>query len=769
MIGGTYVKRPQTRILAIDTGGTMTDTILIDTEGQFVVGKAQTTPEAVSVGIMESLKDAARQWNLTLEEAASGLELVVYTGTLMLNRVVSRNGLEPLGVITDAGFEDTLHFGRARQSWHHLSLSERLHAVSHFHPEPLVRREFIKGVRERVLPTGRVMVPLYEEDVREAATDLIERGAKAIVICYMNSFVNPAHELRTAEIVEEVLKEHGQEIPVFLSYKIHPIIGEAGRLNAVVIQVYAAEPSRTQLQDLERTFREHGSQAGVRLLTNYGTTVSTAYDQLIHTVNSGPTGGIIGTQFLGDVYDLKYLIATDVGGTTFDVGAVINGQIVLRDSGIIDQFLVNIPMVAVDSIGSGTGSYVRVDPVTQRVRIGPDSAGYRVGVCWPEGGVDTVTVNDANLVLGYLNPDNFLGGQVKLDKERAIRLFKEQVADPMGVDVYEAAWGVHNLTNLTLKLHLQQVMLGMGFGPEVFHLAGYGGGGPLHVIGYTHGLDLAGVMIPTWAPGFSAFGAACGEYGVRQEISTDIFVPPPTGVDPTGIAVQILRGAYANLPPEVKQGVDSELAAGRRLEEAMRGVLNQVALQQLAQAWNTLKNQIVTDAEREGLDLTRLRFVPGVRIRYAGMLDDLEVQAASLNITPETLAELAQKFEESFDKVYARAARSTEFGYQITRAVVTGYYDSVRPNIVEVPLSDEKPTDSCRKGRRRIYWGNAWYEADVYEMEMVVPGNVLNGPCLVESPATTVMVPPGYHLYLDRRRVFWAVRPGEDIAKYRGR
>ncbi|CAB3393185.1 MULTISPECIES: hydantoinase/oxoprolinase family protein [Kyrpidia] len=759
----------QTRILAIDTGGTMTDTILIDTNGQFVVGKAQTTPDAVSKGIMESLKDAAGQWDINLQEAVSGLELVVYTGTLMLNRVVSRTGMAPLGVLTSSGFEDTLRFGRARQSWHHLSLPERLHAVSHFHPDPLVSRDFIKGVRERVLPTGQVMIPLYEEDVREATLDLLDRGARAIIICYLNSFVNPSHEIRTAEIVGDILKERGIQIPVFLSHRVHPILGEAGRLNAVVIQVYAAEPSRDQLRDLEGTFRDQGSHAGVRLLTNYGTTVSTAYDQLIHTVNSGPTGGIIGAQFLGSVYDLKYLIATDVGGTTFDVGAVINGQIVLRDSGIIDQFWVNTPMVAVDSIGSGTGSFVRVDPVTQRVRLGPDSAGYRVGVCWPEGGVDTVTVNDANLILGYLNPDNFLGGQVKLDRERATRLFKEQIADRLGIDVFEAAWGVHNLANLTLKLHLQQVMLGMGFGPEVFHLVGYGGGGPLHAIGYTHGLDLAGVMIPTWAPGFSAFGAACGEYGVRQEISTDIFVPPPPGVDPTGIALQIMRGAYDILPPDVKGSVDEQLAQGLRLEAAMRGVLNQVALDQLSRAWSSLKGQIELEASREGLDPTRLRFVFGARMRYAGMLDDLEVQTGAPEIKPETLSELAEQFEVSFDKVYARAARSTEFGYQITRAVVTGYYESVRPTVPEESLDGETPAQGCRKDHRPIFWNGTWHESDVYEMDRVRAGNVLTGPCLVESPATTILVPPEYRLYMDRRRVFWVVRPGEDVAMYKGR
>ncbi|MCI0183510.1 MAG: hydantoinase/oxoprolinase family protein [Acidibacillus sp.] len=759
-----------TKILAIDTGGTMTDTILIDTEGQFVVGKSQTTPDAVGEGIMHSLRDASKQWDLTISEVASRIEMVVYTGTLMLNRIISRTGTSPIGVLTSAGFEDTLRFGRARQSWHHLSLQERLHAVSHFHPEPLVAREFIHGVRERILPSGHEMIPLYEEDVREATEHLIDQGAKAIVICYLNSFIATDHEIRSEQLVQEVLDRRGVSIPIFLSHKVHPIIGEAGRINSVVIQVYAAEPSRVQLKELEGEFRNQGSSASVRLLTNYGTTVSTSFDQMIHTVNSGPTGGVLGSKFLGKAYDIKYMLATDVGGTTFDVGTILNGDLLLRDTGMIDQFLVNTPMVAVDSIGSGTGSYVRVDPVTQRVRLGPDSAGYRVGVCVPASGVDTVTVNDANLILGYLNPDNFLGGQVKLDRERAIELFTEQVAKPLGVDVYEAAWGVHQLTNLTLKLHLQQVMLGMGFGPEIFHVAGYGGGGPLHVIGYTDGLNLAGVMIPSWAPGFSAFGAACGEYGMRQEISTDLFLPPPANVKPKGLAKDVMQGAYGILPLEVKSLVDAGVDAGSTFEQAMGMVLNMHALEKLGQLWNGLLALIVHETEREGLSRTRLRYVASVRMRYAGMLDDLEVTLDHFDLTKgldgTVLMQMIEIFEESFDKVYARAARSTDFGYQITRVILSGYYDSIAPTLMNSELCGQDPKQDTVKETRSLYWGKEMMEAHVYDMELVKPGNVLVGPCLVESSATTLLVPPHYRVYMDRKHVFWVVRPQEQLEKY---
>lgn len=764
------MSKRQTRILAIDTGGTMTDALLVDRDGAFVVGKAQTTPDRIATGILRSLADAAAQWGMSLAEAAGGLELVVYTGTLMLNQVVSRTGMRPIGILTTAGFEDTLRFGRARQSWNHLSLAERLHAVSHFHPEPLVERENILGVRERVLINGHVMIPLYEEDVRRAAETLVRRGVKAIVVGYLNAFANPQHELRSAEIVREVLAQHGVEIPVFLAHRIHPILGEAGRLNAVVIQVYAAEPFRSQLEDLHQRLAEAGSRASVHLLTNYGTTVSTRFEQLIHTVNSGPTGGIIGTRFLGDVYGLRYLIGTDVGGTSFDVGAVVNGQVILRDTGIIERFWVNIPMAAVDSIGAGTGSYVRIDPVTERLRIGPDSAGFRVGVCWPESGVETVTVNDADLILGYLNPDNFLGGQVKLDRERALRAFREQVAEPLRMDVYEAAWGVYKLVNLKLQLHLKQVMLGMGFGPETFHVVSFGGGGPLHTVGYTDGLPFAGVMIPSWAPGFSAFGAAAGQYGMRQEISTDIYVPPPEGIQPADLALQIIRGVYPNLPPEVRAQVDSAVAAGKRMEEAVSAVLRFAAALRLAEAWNRLRAQIEEEARREGLDLGRLRLEGAARMRYAGMLDDLEVTAPRPEGNLEVLEQLVRGFEQTFDQVYARAARSTEFGYQVTRVILTGYYEGIRPHVAEAQdLAAPTPPPAALKDRRPIYWDGRWHEAPVFEMQALSPGNVIDGPALVESPASTLVIPPRYRVYLDRRRVFWAVRPWERLEAYIGR
>jgi len=736
-------------ILAIDTGGTMTDTILIDRRGHFVVGKSQTTPQHEATGIMTSLRDACGQVGKELEDVCKGLEIVVYSGTIMLNRLVGREGVSPIGLITTAGFEDTLRMVRGDvQSWKDLSIAERLHAVSHFPPEPLVERHYIKGVRERVLPTGHVMIPLYEDDVRAAARDLVRQEAKAIVIAFLCSFANPDNELRAEEIVREVLAEEGVDVPISLAHRIHPVFGESGRLNSVIIQVYAAEPSREQFRTLRQEFEAAGTTAPVRILTNYGTMVSPEYDRLVHVVISGPTGGILGAKFLGEVYGLPYLMATDVGGTSFDVGAVLDGKPILRDQGVIARYWVNLPRVAVDSIGAGTGSYVAVDRVTGRLRIGPESASYRIGTAWPEGGVETVTVNDANIVLGFLDPDYFLGGQIQLDPERALAALTKQIAEPMGVSPHDAAWGIHNLVNLQMRLFLQNSLLGMGFGPEQFHVAAFGGGGPLHAVGYTDGIDFAGVMMPAWAPGFSAFGAACADFGMRHEISASIYSPPRPGVRPGPIALSIMQGVHQMLPPELRAQVDERVERGEGFEEAMREVLSRIASQELTALWDRLRFEIEEEVRRDGMDPARLTYTRGARVLYTGMLDDLEVSTNGASSPEQTLASLVEEFESTFERIYARAAKSPDFGCTITRAVVTSHYQTVKPRLEDLALVERVP-DGARLKERRIYYGREWYDAVVYDMDALLAGNVVDGPSIIAAPATTILVPPGDRAAVD--------------------
>jgi acetone carboxylase beta subunit len=731
-------------VLGIDTGGTMTDTVLVTRDGSFVIGKAQTTPENEAVGIINSLRDAAKKWGMSIEEIAANLRTIIYSGTIMLNRVLERKGLQPIGVITTAGFEDTLRMGRSRQAWNVLSYAERLHAVSHFYPEPLVPRNMIVGVRERILVTGLEMIPLYENEVEEAARKLIQRGAKAIIIAFLNSWSNPKHEIEAEEIVKKVASEQGLEIPIFLSHRIAPILGELRRLNAVVIQVYAAEPSREQFRIMEGEFRKRGFRAPLYIFTNYGTVVPPTFDRLIHTVNSGPAGGCVGVKNIADIYGFDYVIGTDVGGTSFDVTPIIAGQPVMAPYTIIERFEAAVPSLRVESIGAGTGSYVRVDPVTKGIKIGPDSAGYRIGVCWREGKVETVTINDAMVVLGYLNPDYFLGGDIRLDKRRAEKEFEKQVAEPIGLSLDDAAWGSYTMVADHMRLHLESIARGLGFSPENFYLVSYGGGGPSLVAAYTAGLKFAGVLVPEIAPAFSAWGTTLSDIGIRAEKSMELYVPPLPGIMPLGISEMIMRGVAEMLKIKVRD--ISEL-------EGIRNLLYANAVNSLSMAWKELSSYIGEEFRRAGLS-GEVKIRPAVRMLYAGMLDDVEVEVGTMEVDEELIKKLCESFDSLFEKIYASAARSREFGYTITRAILTGYISLPKPAFLEEEETAAIPKEAY-KGEREIYWDGKWYDAEIYEMGLLRAGNRIEGPAVIESPASTYVLPPGHSTKLDRRRIFW--------------
>ncbi|MEM2177134.1 MAG: hydantoinase/oxoprolinase family protein [Archaeoglobaceae archaeon] len=732
-------------VLGIDTGGTMTDTVLISEDGSFVIGKAQTTPENEALGILNSLRDGAKKWNIGLERALESLKTIVYTGTIMLNRILERRGLQPIGLITTAGFEDTLRIGRSRQSWNTLSYEERLHAVSHFHPEPLIPRRMIFGVRERTLITGIELIPLYQEEVEEATRKLIQMGANAIIIMFLNSWANPAHELQAEGIVKRVCEENGKKIPVFLSHKIAPVLGELRRLNAVVIQVYASEPSREQFRKIEKSFKDSGCRAPFYLLTNYGTVVPPSFERIVHTVNSGPTGGAIGVKALAELYGFDYIIGTDVGGTSFDVTAIIAKQPTVTPYTLVERFEAAIPSMKVESIGAGTGSYIRVDPITGAVKIGPESAGYRIGVCWEKGGVETVTINDAMVCLGYLNPEYFLGGEIKLDKKRAEKEFEKQVANKIGVDLHSSAWNCYLMVSEHMRLHLESVARSLGFSPESFYLVSYGGGGPSMVAAYSSGLKFSGIMVPEIAPAFSAWGATLPDLGIRLEKSIEAYIPPLPGIRPLGIAEMIFRGIAEMLGIKLRSAEEIE---------GLKNLLYQNALNILSSAFQELQNLVEEEFKKAGL-WGKVEWKNSVRMLYAGMLDDIEVESPSNEITETTVKEICEKFDDLFGKVYATSARSREFGYTITRAIVTGYLKLPKPRIREEKEVVSKPSADAFKGEREIFWDGNWFSAEIYEMGKLKAGNLIKGPAVIESPASTYVVPPNCRTKLDSRRIFW--------------
>jgi acetone carboxylase, beta subunit len=701
------------RVLAIDAGGTMTDTFIVDRAGDFVVGKAQSTPDDESEGFMASTRDALGYWGAEPAQAMPGIVSGIYSGTAMLNRLLERKGRR-VGVIVTGGMEDALRLERGIQTYLGYPYSDRLHVATHHHNEPLVPRELVKGVRERIDMFGEVAIPLYEDEARAAVEELRDAGVEGIVVSLLYSYRNSEHEDRIRELAEEV----APDLPLFLSSELYPMRRDFPRLNSTLIEAYAAEPSRQQLERVRDATRRAGAAFDLRVMAAHGGTISIEARQLARTLISGPIGGVIGARHLveqlaaeGDGAGAN-VVCTDIGGTSFDIALITDGDFQIRQIPDVGRFLLNLPLVQVDSIGAGTGSFVRIDPNSDRPELGPDSAGAKIGVCWADGGLEVPSVTDLNLVLGRVNPDYFLGGDVKLDAERARAAVSEQVAAPLGLSVEHAAAGVIELFDRTLAYQAVAQVLGKGYSPVDYTLLCYGGGGPLHVAGYSADVPYRDVLVPAWAAGFSAFGCACGDYAYRYDLTIDLPIAPTADVDE-------------------KAGVGIYVDGG----------------------WQMLRERVVEEFGKSGVGEEEIAFRHYVRMQYYGQLNDLEIESPHESLeTGEQVEDLIATFEEAYGKLYARSARSPELGYLVTNVIVTGSVPVEKP-----ALPDEAETGGGApepKATRPVWWSDGWVDTPIYEQGDVRAGHEVAGPAVIESPADTFAIPPGRIARLDRHRIF---------------
>lgn len=551
------------QVMGIDAGGTMTDTFFVRADGRFVVGKAQSNPGDESLAILESSHDALAQWGRDVDEVYPELVTCVYSGTAMLNRVVQRKGLD-VGLICNRGFEQIHSMGRAIQSYLGYALEERLHLNTHRYDEPLVPVSRTRGVTERTDVQGEIVIPLREDEVRQATRELVAAGAKAIAIVLLQSHKNEASEKRARDVCRAELQAIGADIPVFASVDYYPSRKESHRTNTTILEAYAAEPSRQTLKKVSDRFRSHGAKFDLRVMATHGGTISWKAKELARTIVSGPIGGVIGSKLLGERLGYENIACSDIGGTSFDMALITKGNFAIASDPDMARLVLSLPLVAMDSVGAGAGSFVRLDPYSGSIKLGPDSAGYRVGTCWPDSGLDTVSVSDCHVVLGYLNPNNFLGGAIKLDVERARRHIKAQIADPLGLSVEDAAAGVIELLDLNLHEYLRSNISAKGYNPTDFVCFSYGGAGPVHTYGYTEGLGFKDVIVPAWAAGFSAFGCACADFEYRYDKSVDIAVGPDAGDAAKLAACKVIQEAWAELAAKV---IDEFVINGFRPED----------------------------------------------------------------------------------------------------------------------------------------------------------------------------------------------------------
>ena len=484
-------------------------------------------------------------------------------------------------------------------------------------------------------------------------------------------------------------------------------------MNTTVLEAYAAEPSRQTLKKVSDRFKKNGAHFDLRVMATHGGTISWKAKELARTIVSGPIGGVIGSKLLGEALGYDNIACSDIGGTSFDMALITKGNFAIASDPDMARLVLSLPLVAMDSVGAGAGSFVRLDPYSGAIKLGPDSAGYRVGTCWADSGLDTVSVSDCHVVLGYLNPENFLGGAIKLDVERAREHLKAQIADPLGLKVEDAAAGVIELLDLNLRDYLRATISAKGYNAAEFVCFSYGGAGPVHTYGYTEGLHFKDVVVPAWAAGFSAFGCACADFEYRYDKSVDLALPHLASDDEKVDACKVIQTA-----------------------------------------WNQLAAKVIDEFVINGFKPEDVILRPGYRMQYMGQLNDLEITSPVTAATTTDWDQIVAAFEHTYGRVYASSARSPELGFSVTTAIMRGLVTTQKPVLPEDPEDGPTPPDEAYLGTRPFYRHKKWVEATIWKMEALHPGNHIVGPAIIESDATTFVVPTGFETTLDKHRLF---------------
>ena len=686
--------------LGIDIGGTFTDLVLMDENGNIVTAKAPTTPGELEKGVFDAIALVAAMQSVAVEQLLAKVTAFGHGTTQATNALIERTGATT-GLIATRGFGDTLALQRLMGFTAGIPVEHLGRYSRRRYPVPIVPRGLVREVRERVDQSGRVLVALDEDNVRTAVRELTDAGAETFAVALLWSFRNPAHEQRVGEIIREMRPG----AYVSLSCEVSPIIGEYERTATTVLNSYLAPKVAVYLSRIETLLCDRGFRGNFNVLNSSGGVVpaSEAAHKPVLLVASGPAGGVMGSLQLAQEIGHRNIITTDMGGTSFDVALVVDGKALVSGTHEVGGFHLNTPVIDIRAIGAGGGSIARVE--AGLLRVGPDSAGAAPGpVCYGRGGA-RATVTDADLVLGILSPDNFLGGRMKLDLDAATAAVREQIAEPLGMSVEEAAAGIRRVVDGHMADTLREVTIGRGHDPRDFVLLAYGGAGPAHCIGYGAELGVPRILIPATSMAHSAYGALASDIQQSAECSL------------------VLRAGGGERDPW--DGLDCTAI------NAVFAELQERCLAAMAQS---------------GFSRAQSEFTRSIDMRYRRQTHDLMVPVPDGEVTAATARSLVESFEQSYEAVYGKGAGFRFAGIELTTFRVVAVGRTQKPSIHK-PSALQAP----KPAHRRIFEPATlkWTEADVFQWPDMPAGFGVFGPAIVEHPETTVYVGPGQTARLD--------------------
>ncbi|WP_377299503.1 hydantoinase/oxoprolinase family protein [Rhizobium sp. SGZ-381] len=653
--------------IGCDVGGTFTDLCLFEEEtGKTFFVKTPTTTGHQATAVVHAARTALGMAGIAADELSG----FAHGTTVATNAILERRGARTALLIT-RGFRDVLAIGR----------QTRAHLYDQYarKPEPLVPREFVYEIGERLAPDGTVTEALDEETVRGAISAMLTAGIETVAISFLHSYANPAHERRAADIVRAM----APDLKISISSDVLAEPGEFERTSTTVMNAYLMPPLKDYLERIANTLVSDGVTVEPAIMQSGGGVmpIETASGvKAVHTCLSGPAAGMIGARRFAEAAGYKNVVTIDMGGTSFDVGLIEDGQILTRYESEIEGFPLRVPMFDIITLGAGGGSIAHVD-AGGLLKVGPESAGARPGPAAYGKGGERPTVTDANVILGRLRPGREIGGGIVIDRERAARAVETHVAGPLGISVEEAAVGILQVVNAAMVRGMRRITVERGLEPRDFAVMAFGGAGPLHAV------DL------------------CAELDVET-----VIVPPSPGL---------------------LCGIGLLLAPWKHDETSMiSGLTDGMSNSDIRTAIEILVSKIIDQANNDRIDFKSVTLAPVLEMRYRGQGHQLPI-----HWTPDGLDAAVEAFHQAHQRSFGYARRGESIEISMLRLSASAPPPSDRMPVPTITASDDPVI-----ARSPLWFEGAMVEVPVYDRAKLAIGTELQGPLIVEQHDTTLIV-----------------------------
>ncbi|WP_066585119.1 hydantoinase/oxoprolinase family protein [Corynebacterium provencense] len=712
------------RRISVDIGGTFTDCFFA-WDDTYVESKSLTTHHNLALGFNAALDSACARAGLDRNEVLRQVDSVRYATTLGTNALIEGKGPR-VGAIVTHGFEDTIHISRSKGYGAGLDEQRQGDMADAERPEPIVPRRLVRSVRERIDSVGEVLVPLDREDIRAQVRDLVDHGAEAVVVALTNATENPEHEQQVLEVILDEYPAHELgAIPVLLSSQVSGRKGEYVRAQSTIIDAYLHETMFHALNQLSSNLRDSGYTRPMMVIHNSGGMAQPNSTDALQTIHSGPIAGVGGAQHLSESTGMGAVVAMDMGGTSFDIGMVPEGGVQHYDfQPTIGRWLVSVPMIHLNTLGAGGGSIASFDRIHRTVKIGPESAGSDPGpACYDRGGMSP-TVTDADLLLGYLDPDNYANGFIRLNPKRALFAVEEELCDELDLDPVEAAKVIKRTVDEQMAIGIEMELRSRGGVVEDYTMVAYGGNGPLHACGIAEHAGISRILFPPFASVFSALGAGNLRPLHIHERSAYIVLYEPIG--------RSLFDEYDRFNSYVEE-----------LEERGR-----------------------EDLERQGYDTSTVRHRLEMDMRYGNQLATTAVSfdINRINGVGDVLG-IIRKFSDIYGERYGEGTQAPEAGVRVQTVRVASYIDGEVVHFDDLDAGGQRKTPA-EAGRRKVSFVNEIEPLDtpVYDATALQDCYVVYGPAVITTESTTYLIEPGWRIEPTAQGAVWLLKDHADTS-----